>query len=46
MRAVGIDLGPKEFATLSKDEMLANGRYGQRAAEKPAKAWRAQALYR
>jgi putative transposase len=41
-RAIGIDLGLKEFATLSNGETLPNVRYGHRAAEKLAKAQRAR----
>ncbi len=40
---VGIDLGLKDFATLSTGEKLPNDRFGRRAAEKLAKA---QAAYR
>ncbi|WP_175804510.1 RNA-guided endonuclease InsQ/TnpB family protein [Burkholderia ambifaria] len=38
---VGIDLGLKDFATLSTGEKLPNDRFGRRAAEKLAKAQRA-----
>jgi putative transposase len=41
-RAIGIDLGLKAFAKLSNGETLPNDRYGQRAAEKLAKAQRAR----
>ena len=41
-RAVGIDLGLKDFAKLSNGETLPNDRYGQRAAERLAKAQRAR----
>ena len=39
---VGIDLGLKDFATLSTGEKLPNDRFGRRAAEKLAKAQRAR----
>ena len=39
---VGIDLGLKDFATLSTGERLPNDRFGRRAAEKLAKAQRAR----
>ncbi len=39
---VGIDLGLKDFATLSTGEKLPNDQFGRRAAEKLAKAQRAR----
>ncbi|WP_232458528.1 RNA-guided endonuclease InsQ/TnpB family protein [Burkholderia ubonensis] len=39
---VGIDLGLKDFATLSTGEKLPNDRFGRRAADKLAKAQRAR----
>ncbi|RQU75124.1 transposase, partial [Burkholderia cenocepacia] len=39
---VGIDLGLKDFATLSTGEKLPNDRFGRCAAEKLAKAQRAR----
>ncbi len=39
---VGIDLGLKDFATLSTGEKLPNDRFGRRAAEKLANAQRAR----
>ncbi|HEF4774337.1 RNA-guided endonuclease InsQ/TnpB family protein [Burkholderia multivorans] len=39
---VGIDLGLKDFATLSTGEKLPNDRFGRQAAEKLAKAQRAR----
>ena len=39
---VGIDLGLKDFATLSNGEKLPNDRFGRQAAEKLAKAQRAR----
>ncbi|NRO95848.1 transposase [Paraburkholderia sp. NMBU_R16] len=41
-RAIGIDLGLKDFGKLSNGETLPNDRYGQRAAEKLAKMQRAR----
>ncbi|HWX10890.1 MAG TPA: transposase [Trinickia sp.] len=41
-RGVGVDLGLKDFATLSTGEKLPNDRFGRRAAEKLAKAQRAR----
>lgn len=41
-RAVGVDLGLKDFAKLSNGETLPNDRFGRRAAEKLAKAQRAR----
>jgi putative transposase len=39
---VGVDLGLKDFATLSTGEKLPNDRFGRRAAEKLAKVQRAR----
>ena len=45
VRAVGIDLGLKDFAKLSNGETLPNDRYGQRAAEKLARTKMAKSVY-
>ena len=41
-RVIGIDLGLKDFATLSNGETLPNDQFGRRAADRLAKAQRAR----